>query len=140
MVFEVPCVQWNVVVFWRSFYWDFFRTSLRKFGQKFFARPKICLLLHLCLQRSKTLGKHKNKENVFEVGVYFVSGVRRKFSWGGFFQWYMVVICIWCALFLTSYSCFQAKFVDIIDIFFYTHSLIFVKNQALYTPLIIKFL
>jgi len=31
------------------------------------------------------------------------SGVRRKFSWGGgFIQWHMVVICIWCALFVTS--------------------------------------
>jgi len=42
----------------------------------------------------------------------------------------MMVICIWCPLFvmsqLTSYSCFQtnvlAKFVDIICIFFYIHS------------------
>jgi len=38
----------------------------------------------------------------------------------------MVVICLWCAVFVTSYSCFQtnvlAKFVDIICIFFYTHS------------------
>jgi len=50
---------------------------------------------------------------------------------GGCYQWYMVVICIWCALFvtskLTSYSCFQtnvlAKFVDTICIFFCTHSL-----------------
>jgi len=24
----------------------------------------------------------------------YVSGVRRKFSWGGFIQWQMVVICI----------------------------------------------
>ena len=30
------------------------------------------------------------------------SGVRRTFSWGGFIQWHMVVICIWCALFFTS--------------------------------------
>jgi len=30
------------------------------------------------------------------------SGVRRKFSWGGSIQWHMVVICIWCALFVTS--------------------------------------
>ena len=30
------------------------------------------------------------------------SGVRRKFSWGGFIQWQMVVICICCALFVTS--------------------------------------
>ena len=30
------------------------------------------------------------------------SGVRRKFSWGVFIQWHRVVICIWCALFVTS--------------------------------------
>ena len=31
------------------------------------------------------------------------SGVRRNFSWGGgFIQWHRVVICIWCALFVTS--------------------------------------
>jgi len=52
----------------------------------------------------------------------------------------MVVICIWCALFVTSYSSFEAKFVDIIGIFFYTHSPNFCKNQALYIPLVIKFL
>jgi len=28
------------------------------------------------------------------------SGVRRKFSWGGFYQWHMVVICICCSLFV----------------------------------------
>ena len=41
---------------------------------------------------------------------------------------------------LTSYSCFQAKFVDIIGIIFYTHSPYFCKNQALYTRLTTKFL
>jgi len=35
---------------------------------------------------------------------------------------------------LMSYSCFQAKFVDIKGIFFYTHSPYFCKNQALYIP------
>jgi len=30
------------------------------------------------------------------------SGVRRKFSWGGLVQCHMVVICFWCALFVTS--------------------------------------
>ena len=29
------------------------------------------------------------------------SGIQRKFSWGDFIQWHTVVICIWCALFLT---------------------------------------
>jgi len=46
-------------------------------------------------------------------------GVRRKFSWGWFIQWHMVVICICVRCLwrhnLTSYSCFQtnvlAKFV-----------------------------
>jgi len=31
-----------------------------------------------------------------------VSGVRRKFSWGGLVQGHVVVICFWCALFVTS--------------------------------------
>jgi len=39
---------------------------------------------------------------------------------------HMVVIRIWCALFVTSYSCFQtnvlAKFVDARCMFFHTHS------------------
>jgi len=26
----------------------------------------------------------------------------QKFSWGGFIQWHMVVICFWCAVFVTS--------------------------------------
>jgi len=30
------------------------------------------------------------------------SGARRKCSRGGFIQWHMVVICIWCAVFVTS--------------------------------------
>jgi len=34
---------------WRYFFICFFRASLGKFGQKSFAPPKICLLLHLCL-------------------------------------------------------------------------------------------
>jgi len=52
---------------------------------------------------------------------------------GGFIQWHMVVIYIWCALFVTSQFDVMfmfpnqrlAKFVDIIGIFFYTHSLCF---------------
>jgi len=31
-----------------------------------------------------------------------LSGVCRKFSWGRVHQWHMVVICVWCALFVTS--------------------------------------
>jgi len=30
------------------------------------------------------------------------SSVRRKFSWGGYIHWHRVVICIWCALIVTS--------------------------------------
>jgi len=32
---------------------------------------------------------------------YKDSGARRKFSWGIFIQWHMVVVCIWYALFVT---------------------------------------
>jgi len=31
-----------------------------------------------------------------------LSGVRRKFSWGCFIQWHMVVICLWFVVFVTS--------------------------------------
>jgi len=31
-----------------------------------------------------------------------VSGVRRKFSWGCFIQWHMVVTCVWSTLLVTS--------------------------------------
>jgi len=65
-------------------------------------------------------------------GQFVISGVRRKFSWGEVLvQGHMVVICIWCALFVMSqfdviFPCFQtnvlAKFVDIVYIFFYIHS------------------
>ena len=52
------------------------------------------------------------------------------FHGGGLVQGHMVVICFWCALFVTSQfdviSCFQTnvlvKFVDIVYIFFYIHS------------------
>jgi len=33
------------------------------------------------------------------------SGVRRNISWGGFIQLHVVVICIWCELFVTSQMC-----------------------------------
>jgi len=32
-----------------------FRASLRKFGQKFFASPKVCLLLHLCMALTENI-------------------------------------------------------------------------------------
>jgi len=48
----------------------------------------------------------------------------------GFIQWHMVVICVWCALFVTSHFdvVFMfpnqrfAKFVGIICLLVYTHS------------------
>ena len=41
----------------------------------------------------------KDGQNILQLAH---SGVRRNFSWGGFIQWHRVVICIWCALFVTS--------------------------------------
>jgi len=40
--------------------------------------------------------------NFFATSSIVSSGVRRNFSWGDFIQWHRVVICIWCALFVTS--------------------------------------
>ena len=64
------------------------------------------------------------------MGVSF-SGMWWSFVFGVRFLWRHT---------LTSFSCFQANFVDVIGIFFYTHSPYFCKYQALHTPLIIKFL
>ena len=54
---------------------------------------------------------------------------------GGFVQWHMVVICLLCAVFVTSYSCFQTnvltKFVDIMCIFFYTLPLSLYQHSKL---------
>jgi len=79
-------------------------------------------LLHWC---------HNNTVFIVDVSRVYASGVGRKFSWGFFIQWQMVVICIWCALFVTSYSSFQtnvlAKFVYITGKIFYTHSPDFVS-------------
>ena len=59
---------------------------------------------------------------------------------GGFIHWHMVVISIWCVLFvksqLMSQSCSQtnvsAKFVDTISIFFYIHSSYFMCHCTEY--------
>jgi len=60
---------------------------------------------------------------------------RRKFPWGCFVQWQMVVICTWCVPFVASQfdvifmfpnNVFLAKFVDTICIFCYTYSPCFV--------------
>ena len=58
------------------------------------------------------------------------SCVRRKFSWGVLVQGHMVVICIWCALFVTSQFEVISMFPNqrfgevcwIVCIFFYIHS------------------
>jgi len=49
-----------------------FRASLGKFGQKSFASPKICLLLHLCIQAQRFLVKVENttKDNPFQILFY----------------------------------------------------------------------
>jgi len=65
---------------------------------------------------------------------------------GGFIQWHMVVIWIWCALFVTSQYdvifMFQtnvlAKFVDIICIFFYVHSTHFMCHCTKYKLLALQ--
>jgi len=39
--------------------------------------------------------------NFFIILALLISnGVRRNFSWGSFIQSHMLVICIWCALFV----------------------------------------
>jgi len=63
-----------------------------------------------------------------KVGQASSLAYAENFHVGGFIQWHMLVICIWCALFLTSqftsYSCFQsnvlATFIETICIFLYT--------------------
>ena len=63
-----------------------------------------------------------------------------KFSYfrGGFLQWHRVFICFWCALFVTSHSCFQtnvlAKFIDTICMFLHTHSPYFSCYCTEYKP------
>jgi len=42
------------------------------------------------------------QEQTFFSHVACISCVRRKFSLVGIIQWHMVVIRIWCALFVTS--------------------------------------
>jgi len=66
------------------------------------------------------------------------------FMGGVFIQWHMVVICVCCALFVTSQ--FDVIFMFSSEVcwhnrhIFYTHSPYFCKNQALYTRLTIMFL
>ena len=46
--------------------------------------------------------KKEKNEKRYHNPVIRSSGVRRKFSWGGFIQWHMMVICLWCAVFVKS--------------------------------------
>ena len=72
---------------------------------------------------------------------FSISGIRRKFSWGGFWVriiWWSFVFglrCLWRHN-LTSIPCFQtnilAKFVDIVCIFFYIHSPYFIWHCTEY--------
>jgi len=74
--------------------------------------------------------------------MVFDSAAYAKNFHGGFIQWHMVVISIWCALFVTSQSCFQtnvlAKFVDTICIFFYIHSPYFMCHCTEYKLLALQ--
>ena len=49
--------------FWRSLSLDLFRASLRIFGQKFFAPPKICLPLNLWLHQLPWCSKYTTSCN-----------------------------------------------------------------------------
>jgi len=71
-----------------------------------------------------------------EFNTEQISGVRRKFSWRGFHSVAFVfgVHRLWHYN-LTSYSCFQAKFVDKIGIFLYTYSPYFCnKSSPIHSP------
>ena len=63
-------------------------------------------ILH-CICSFCTTQKHWNNVQTFcstsvQQTCFRTSGVRRQFSWGGFIRWHRVVICICCALFVTS--------------------------------------
>jgi len=94
----------------------------------------------------RTFGKRRVRQK-FPHSSQFNSSINSHYVWVqwrtqkifirvGFVQWHMVVIFVWCALFVTSYSCFQAnvlaKFVDIMCIFFHTHSPYFVCHCTEY--------
>jgi len=58
-------------------------------------RKKTCKLHELLKELPP---RFPNVTDLFSIA----SGVRRKFPWGGFIQWHMLAICIWCAMFVTS--------------------------------------
>jgi len=51
---------------------------------------------------TQLLCEFHNYTSNFTLRVSYSSAVRRNLSWGGFIQWHMVVICLWCAVFVTS--------------------------------------
>ena len=60
---NAPNMKWNAFVFLEVIFHflEFIRASLGKFGQKSFAPPKICLLLHLCLLRKNNMAANLQK-------------------------------------------------------------------------------
>jgi len=96
----------NAVVFL-----EFFSGTFREIWAKILRTPKN-LPAPTPMGASMTATLLKSRIMTIELLFYFLclllklgearSGVRRKFSWGGFIQWHMVVISIWCALFVTS--------------------------------------
>jgi len=72
------CAQWNAVVFYGGhFLWILFRASLQKFGLKFFAPPKICLLLHLCFSCVNVLKGSVNVLSTSKMTLDFAAETTR---------------------------------------------------------------
>jgi len=72
-----------------------------------------------------------NSETMFKRGDWICAvAYTQKIFMGGFIQWHMVVICIWCVLFVTSqfdvmFMFPSQRFREVVDttcILFYTHS------------------
>jgi len=85
--------------------WSFGRSSIQNRSQGGFTQKPVMAYETAYGQwqpsRSHMQQEHRNHQPR-QSGLLKPSGVRRKFSWGGFIQWHMVVICIWCTLFVTS--------------------------------------
>jgi len=67
---------------------------------KFLAYLVILCFERRCPKQNAVPVWHLFATDLFGIYSSYISGVRRKFSWGGFIQWHMVVICVWCALFV----------------------------------------
>jgi len=93
---------------WMSvwFFW-YQRRSLSHYTQHVLKRREFC---QECPKQSSKVWAlqqgNKLSEQFFANVIALTSGVRRKFSWGVFHSVAYGVICIWCALFVSSYSCF----------------------------------